>query len=112
MSRVSATIEVSASVHEAEVAWYDTRRWPQWVDQLTRVIDVQGDWPRAGSAVAWESGPAGRGRVTERVVEHEPLQGSTAQVEDSSITGTQRVRFDPVAEGVQVELSLDYKLKG
>ncbi len=108
---MSATIEVPVSVHEAESAWYDTSGWPQWVDQLARVLDVQGDWPRRGSGVVWESGPAGRGRVTERVIEHEPLQGLTALVEDASITGTQRVSFDPVADGVQVQLSLDYRLR-
>jgi hypothetical protein len=81
------------------------------VDQLARVVEVQGDWPRAGSAVVWESGPAGRGRVAERVIEYEPLRGSTVAVQDASITGTQRTRFDPVGDGVLLELSLDYRLK-
>jgi hypothetical protein len=111
MPRVSAVIEVSTSVHEAETAWYDTDRWPEWVDQLARVVEVQGDWPHAGSMVVWESGPAGRGRVTERVIDHEPLRGSTVEVEDDSITGTQRAMFDPVAGGVQFALSLEYRLK-
>lgn len=111
MPRVSATIELATSVHEAETAWYDTDRWPQWVDQLAEVLEVQGDWPRAGSGVVWESGPAGRGRVAERVVEYEPLHGSTVEVEDASITGTQQVTFDPFSEGVQVGLSLEYRLK-
>lgn len=110
MPRVSATIEIPASVHEAETAWYDTDRWPRWVDQLARVVEVQGDWPRVGSGVVWESGPAGRGRVTERVVEHEPLQGLTVEVQDASITGSQRVTFEPVPGGVQVGLALDYRL--
>jgi hypothetical protein len=111
MSQVSARLEIQGSVHEAETAWYDTSRWADWVDQLAQVVEVQGDWPRVGSWVVWQSGPAGRGRVTERVVEHLPLQGSTAEVEDASITGTQQVTFDPVPEGVAVGLSLSYKLK-
>ncbi len=111
MAQVSARIEVPASVHEVQTAWYDTERWPRWVDQLAEIVEVASDWPSQGSAVVWESGPAGRGRVTERVVEYEPLQGLTAEVEDASITGTQRVSFDPRPDGAEVELTLDYKLK-
>jgi hypothetical protein len=111
MATVRVLQLVPGPVHEAEKAWYDTSRWPQWVDQLTQVVDVQGEWPRPGSVVVWESGPAGRGQVVERVVEYEPLRGLTAEVEDASITGTQRVAFDPVPDGVQVELSLNYRLR-
>jgi hypothetical protein len=110
MSHVSATIEVAVSVHEAETAWYDTSRWPQWVDQLAEVVEVQGNWPERGAAVVWESGPAGRGRVKERAVQYEPLQGLTVEIEDASITATQRVGFHPVTDGALVELSLDYRL--
>lgn len=108
---MSATIDVAVPIHEAETAWYDTTGWPLWVDQLARVVEVQGDWPRAGSGVVWQSGPAGRGRVTEKVVEYEPRQGLSAEVQDDSITGTQQVTFDPLPDGVQVGLTLTYKLK-
>jgi hypothetical protein len=108
---VSATIEVSASVHEAETAWYDTGRWPQWVDQLARVVEVQGDWPRPGSIVVWESGPAGRGRVRERVVAYETLSGQESDVEDDSIVGRQTVAFEPLGNAVEVRLGLEYRLK-
>ena len=63
------------SVHEAETCWYDTDRWPEWMDGLARVVAVEGDWPGVGSSVTWESGPAGRGRVRERVIAYEPLAG-------------------------------------
>jgi hypothetical protein len=111
VSSVSATIELASSVHEAETAWYDTGAWPKWVDQLARVVEVQGDWPRQGSMVVWESGPAGRGRVRERVVEYEPLFGQESEVEDDSVVGRQRVAFVPLRDGVEVQLTLDYKLK-
>jgi hypothetical protein len=99
------------SVHEAERCWYDTASWPRWVDELARVVSVEGEWPQHGSAVIWQSGPAGRGRVTERVVEYEPLEGYTVEVEDDSITGEQKVSFDPVEDGVEVELALRYRIK-
>ena len=59
--------------------WYDTGRWVAWVDGLDAVVSVDGDWPRVGATVSWQSGPAGRGRVTERVVGYEPLGGPDAR---------------------------------
>ena len=110
-----ATIRVDhlldGTVHEAERCWYDTTRWPEWVDELARIVAVEGDWPRPGATVIWESGPAGRGRVRERVTAYEPLAGQTVEVEDDSITGTQRVAFDPAGGGVHVQLTLSYSIK-
>ncbi|HUZ27907.1 MAG TPA: SRPBCC family protein [Solirubrobacteraceae bacterium] len=111
MATVRATAEYPAPVHEAEACWYDTKRWPVWVDQLDRVISVDGGWPKAGARVIWESGPAGRGRVSEHVVAYEPLRGQTLEVEDDSIRGSQTVSFSPEEHGVAVELALDYELK-
>jgi polyketide cyclase/dehydrase/lipid transport protein len=111
MSEVSAAIKLPCSVYEAEVCWYDTGRWTQWVDQLARVVEVQGKWPEPGSTVVWESGPAGRGRVTERVTEYGPRSGQTTEVQDDSITARQTVAFAPENDGVQVELRLDYQLR-
>jgi hypothetical protein len=114
-NRTVATVRVNqlldGSVHEAETCWYDTSRWPEWVDELARVIDVQGDWPHLGAIVTWQSGPAGRGRVKERVTAFEPLEGYSVEVDDDSITGTQRVAFEPAGDGVDVQLSLTYAIK-
>jgi hypothetical protein len=101
----------AASVPEAERRWYDTSTWADWVDGLDRVLAVEGDWPNPGASVTWESGPAGRGRVTERVVSRQPLAGQTLQVEDDSIRGRQTVSFTPAQSGVEVELRLEYELK-
>jgi hypothetical protein len=102
---------LEGSVHEAETCWYDTARWPEWVDELARVVEVQGQWPHPGAVVIWQSGPAGRGRVTERVSAFEPLQGYTVEVEDDSITGQQSVAFNPDEAGVEVALVLEYSIK-
>jgi hypothetical protein len=109
--RVRATGRYRASVHQAEQCWYETASWPQWVDELARVIEVSGDWPSAGARVVWESGPAGRGRVTERVIAHEPLEGHTVAVEDDSIAGEQSVAFDPDGDQVRLTLELRYRIK-
>jgi hypothetical protein len=111
VASVSVSESFPSSVHEAERCWYDTGRWPEWVDELNHVISVEGDWPTHGSAVIWQSGPAGRGRVTERVIEQQPLEGYTVEVEDDSITGEQSVSFDPAEDGVQVTLALSYRIK-
>lgn len=111
MPRVSASLELPGRVYEAERCWYDLERWPEWVDGLAEIVEVQGDWPEAGSAVVWISGPAGRGTVHERVTEYEPRSGQTSQVEDDSITGLQRVAFGPRDQGAELRLSLEYRLK-
>ena len=111
MRRASAEDSVAGSVPEAEALWYDTGRWPAWIDGLSRVSAVEGDWPGAGATVRWESNPAGRGRVVERVVRYERGAGQTLDVQDDAIRGRQSVAFDDLGEGVRVELALEYELK-
>jgi len=111
MARVRAAASFPATVHQAERCWYDTARWPEFVDELARVLAVEGPWPAEGASVVWESGPAGRGRVVERVVAHEALSGQTVDVCDNSISGRQSVWFVPAGAGVQVVLELDYRIR-
>ena len=111
MATLRVTAALPGTVHEAERCWYDTAGWEDWVDELARVVTVSGPWPQAGSAVTWESGPAGRGRVSERVVRHEPLEGQTVAVEDDSIAGEQSVAFVPTGDGVEVVFELTYRIK-
>ncbi|MGB0095323.1 MAG: hypothetical protein WBP81_22640, partial [Solirubrobacteraceae bacterium] len=59
----------------------------------------------------WESGPAGRGRVVERVVEYESLAGQTLEIEDSSISGRQQVVFTALDGNIELALSLDYQVR-
>src|SRR5215468_2687823 len=110
MTKVSVAVTLPASVHEAETCWYDTARWPAWVDGLERVVEVSADWPAAGATVTWQSGPAGRGRVVERAISHEPLAGQTVEVQDDSITAQQRVSFTPADDHVAVMLMLEYEI--
>jgi hypothetical protein len=111
MAVVQAAGVFEGSVHEAEAVWYDTARWPRWVVGLARVESVTGGWPEVGGVVRWQSGPAGRGRVSERVVSYEPLGGQTVEVEDDSIHANQTVSFVPDDANVSVTLSLAYELK-
>lgn len=110
MRVVSAAETFPGTVHEAETVWYDTARWPAWVDGLDRVTAVGERWPAANAEVRWESGPAGRGRVSERVVSYQPLEGQTVAVNDETIEGQQSVKFTPEDGSVTVNLSLEYEL--
>ena len=111
MGRVHASIVVAGLASEAEALWYDTTRWPSFIDGLHHVARLEGDWPRAGARVLWDSQPGGRGRVQERVTAYAAREGQTLDVEDEKIRGTQRVSFTPTEGGVTVTLELRYTLK-
>jgi hypothetical protein len=114
MARVGVALSFSGTVHEAETCWYDHVRWPRWVVGLERVLDVTAGWPAAGGRIVWQSGPAGRGRVSETVTAHTPLGGQSVDIDDDSITGRQTVAFAPAQDTddmVEVVLSLEYEIK-
>lgn len=111
MGRVKAEVTVAALASAAEELWYDTGRWPTFVDGLAHVAKVEGDWPHAGGRVLWDAKHDGRGRVDERVVAHEARTGQTLSIEDEKLTGTQRVEFHPTDDGCRIVLMLTYTLK-
>jgi hypothetical protein len=111
VGRVRASVVVPGLASEAEALWYDTTRWPTFVDGLHHIARLEGDWPRAGARVLWDSPPGGRGRVQERVTAYVAREGQTVAVEDEKIHGTQRVTFTPIEGGVTVALELEYTLK-
>lgn len=110
MPVVQASQTFEGSIQETEELWYDTARWPRWIVGLDHIASVSGGWPAVGGRVRWQSGPAGRGQVSERVVSYEPLGGQTVEVQDDSTHGTQTVLFVPDDANVAVTLTLSYKL--
>src|SRR3982751_1498860 len=104
MGRGKAEVKVAALASAAEELWYDTSRWPTFVDGLAHVAKVEGDWPRAGRVV-WDAKVDGRGRVEERVTQHEARVGQTLDVEDDKIRAVQRVEFRPEGDGCKLVLS-------
>jgi uncharacterized membrane protein len=112
MAKARASAELDAQVSAAERLWYDTNRWPGFVDGLHHVRKVEGDWPDVGARVVWVSTPDGRGMVEERVTKYIVRSGQTSHVEDPRIRGTQTVTFTPKPEGKsELTVELDYQLK-
>jgi polyketide cyclase/dehydrase/lipid transport protein len=89
--------------------WADQDRWSTFVEGFARTLEVSPDWPAEGSRVVWESRPEGRGRVTEKVVEHGPGRFAT-QVFEDALVGRQTVTASEHADGTLVEVELEYEL--
>ena len=63
MGRAKASVTLDALASEAEALWYDTKRWPTFIDGLHHIVRVEGDWPHEGARALWQSKPNGRGYV-------------------------------------------------
>jgi hypothetical protein len=90
--------------------WVDTNRWPTFVDGFGHILQIDENWPEPGSKLVWESTPAGRGRVTERMRELGD-NAVVADVFDSQMIAVQAVRFEAAEDGCDVFLTLDYELQ-
>jgi uncharacterized membrane protein len=112
MGRAAAKVVLGGPISQAESLWYDHRRWPAFVEGFAHVVKLEGDWPRPGSRVVWDSARDGRGRVVERVVAFEPRVGQSVEVEDPKLRGTQRIAFEARdGQSIEVSLELRYTLK-
>ena len=110
MSRVSVRALVPGGVEQAEALWYDLGRWPAYVDGFAAVVRCDDAWPASGTLI-WNSTPAGRGRVIERVVRQAPGEGQVSEVEDERLHGIQTVAFEPGRDGTVMTIGLEYALK-
>jgi Polyketide cyclase / dehydrase and lipid transport len=89
--------------------WTDVDRWASFVEGFARQLERSPGWPAEGERVVWESGPGGRGRVTEKVVASAGDSFATMVFEDA-LMGRQTFRVAPHTGGAEVELSLEYTL--
>ena len=113
MSRtVEAAGRVALQPDEAAALWRDPRRWSAFVEGFQRLEELGERWPEPGARLVWDSGPGGRGRVTEKVADNGPTRFATKVYEDR-LYGTQTATFAPDADGgAEVRLSLQYELTG
>jgi len=110
MSRVSASVTVNASLAEVWDYYFDPEGWPAWSDGFGRVESSSG-YPETGGSLRWASGPAGRGDVTERVLEHEPRRVHRISFQDPDTEGELETTFAIEGGGTLVTQGLDYRLR-
>lgn len=115
MGRVSAAIDIAAPLADVWAFYFEPRSWPSWVDGFSALTTAPG-YPERGGALQWRSTPAGRGVVSERVLEHEPRRCHRISFNDDYASGEQTSRFEIVTGGgdshrTSVAVELTYSLR-
>jgi len=106
----TAEAEITLAPEAALRLWTDVTRWPSFVEGFARVVELDPEWPGEGSRAIWESVPAGRGRVTEKVSDP-PAAGEFATlVFEDRLSGRQTFRVSESEAGSHVQLTLEYTL--
>lgn len=109
MRTAGAGTDVPLAPAAALALWADVSRWPSFVEGFARLVENDPGWPAPDARMVWESVPAGRGRVTEKVVESSEDRIATMVFEER-LAGRQEFRVAPGPRGAAVELSLEYTL--
>ena len=102
MGNAADSVVIGAPLAEVWDFYFEPRTWPSWVDGFGGVDDSQG-YPEAEGTLRWHSTPAGRGEVTERVLEHEPRNLHAVEFSDPESSGTMTTRFEIVTAGDEGE---------
>lgn len=116
MGEVSESIVVSAGLAEVWDYYFDAESWPSWVDGFARVEDADG-YPDAGGRLRWMSVPAGRGEVSEEVLEHEPRRLHRIAFSDPESEGELATSFE-IEPGsgeepaTRVSQRISYRMRG
>jgi uncharacterized protein YndB with AHSA1/START domain len=98
MAEVGGEVEIAAPLAEVWQLYFDAARWGSWVDGFAR-LSVSDGYPERGGTLVWESTPAGRGRVSERVLEHEPRRLHRISYSDPGSVGELETRFEMMPAG-------------
>ena len=110
MRTAAAQAELVLTPEAALRLWTDVDRWSSFVEGFARTLERSPDWPGGGARLVWESTPAGRGRVTEKVAQAEGPDRFVTQVFEERLHGTQTFRVVESEAGSHAELSLEYTL--
>lgn len=115
MAEVSAEVEVEAPLADVWDLYFNPESWRSWVDGFARLTASEG-YPEPGGSLSWESTPAGRGRVSERVLEHQPRRLHRIAYTDPGSAGELETSFEMVpADGrgrrTRVVQALRYELQ-
>ena len=93
MGSAAESIVIAASAAEVWDVYFEPATWPAWVDGFGHVESSDG-YPEPGGTLRWRSTPAGRGVVTERVIEHVPRRLHRVAFSDDSSAGELTTRLD------------------
>ena len=113
MGKVSESVVIDAPLAEVWDFYFQPETWSIWVDQFAKVESSDG-YPEEGGTLRWQSGAAGRGEVTEKVLVHEPRTKHRISFRDPESEGELEVRFSiEPGEGTgstKVEQELEYAI--
>ena len=109
MPVVEEDVIVAASLAGTWNTYFEPRTWPSWVDSFRSVISLEG-YPQAGGTLVWKSVSAGRGEVTENVLEHEPRRLHRISFSDPSLEGEMAVSFAIEGEGTKIRAVFEYRV--
>ena len=112
MAKLTESVLVSASLKEVWDLYFEPRSWASWVDGFQDVETVSDDYPQESGMLVWRSTPAGRGRVTETVLEHSPRTRHRIHFSDPESEGELLSEFGIEGEATRVKLTLAYRLPG
>jgi uncharacterized protein YndB with AHSA1/START domain len=110
MATVASEVEVAAPAIAVWDFYFDPSAWPTWVDQFASVAASDG-YPEQGGTLRWLSGRAGRGEVSERVIEHQPRRLHRIAFGDPQAEGELTTTFEVIDGGTRVRQELDYSLR-
>jgi uncharacterized protein YndB with AHSA1/START domain len=109
MATVAAETEIAAPVAGVWDLYFEPASWPAWVDQFADVVASEG-YPEEGGTLRWRSGRAGRGEVSERVLEHVPRSRHRIAFSDPETEGELVTTFEPTPAGTRCRLEMSYRL--
>ncbi len=108
--RARAEARVALEPAAALELWADANRWSAFIEGFQRIEILEDAWPDPGALIVWHSGLDGRGRVTERIVEHSSGVFITDVVEER-LRGRQTAVFEAAdGAGTVATLILEYEL--
>jgi hypothetical protein len=110
MAKLTESILVEASLAETWEHYFEPRGWQAWVDGFGGIESSTG-YPEQGGSLVWRSTPAGRGQVSEQVLEHRPRRSHRVRFTDPQSSGEQLTRFEIEGDATRVSLTLDYRLR-
>jgi uncharacterized membrane protein len=110
MGKTRQSVEIDASLAEVWDHYFEPRGWPAWVEGF-RAVEASAAYPEAGGSLRWRTTPAGRGTVTEHVLEHEPRTRHRIAFGDDYSEGQLQTSFEIAGSKTKVTQEIAYKVK-